>query len=104
MAKHYAKIEEGIVTKVIVAEAEFFNTFIDDSPGEWIETSFKIRKNFAGIGDTYDKTRDAFIGPQCYPSWSLNEETCIWQPPSACPDDGKNYYWDEPSTSWKLAT
>jgi len=77
---HFAKIQDGIVTKVIVAEPEFFDTFVDNTPGQWIQTSYNtnagvhrqggtpLRKNFAAIGHTYDSTRDAFIPPQPYPS------------------------------------
>ena len=99
---HYAKVNDGIVEKVIVAEASFFDTFIDDSPGKWIETSYNgnIRKNYAGIGDTYDLTRDAFIKPQPYASWTLDEATCQWEAPVALPDDGKKYKWDEATTNW----
>jgi hypothetical protein len=99
---HYAKVSNGIVEKVIVAEASFFDTFTDDSPGSWIETSYNgnIRKNYAGIGDTYDLTRDAFIKPQPYASWTLDEATCQWEAPVALPDDGKKYKWDEDTTNW----
>ena len=109
---HYAKVVDGIVTKVIVAEADFFNTFVDDSPGEWIQTSYNtfggehrlggtpLRKNYAGIGYTYDKNKDAFIPPQPYPSWTLNETTCLWEAPVAYPDDGKQYIWNESITNW----
>ena len=70
---YFAKVKNGIVDKIIVAESEFFDTFVDDTPGEWIQTSHtgSIRKNFAGVGCTYDKTRDAFIAPKPYPSWTL---------------------------------
>jgi len=99
---YYAKVNNGIVEKVIVAEASFFDTFIDDSPGKWIETSINgsVRKNYAGIGDTYDLTKDAFIAPQPYASWTLDESTCQWEPPVAEPDDGKKYKWDEDTTNW----
>ena len=99
---YFAKVENGIVTKVIVAENSFFNTFVDDSAGSWIETSTTghIRKNYAGIGFTYDQTRDAFIPPKPYASWTLVEDTCQWQAPVAYPDDGKVYKWDESSTKW----
>ena len=82
---HYAKVNDGIVQRVIVAEPEFFDTFIDDTPGTWIQTSYNthggvhqlggtpLRKNYAGTGFTYDITRDAFIPPQDFPSWTLNE-------------------------------
>ena len=109
---HYAKIENNIVTKVIVAEAEFFDTFIDDSPGEWLQTSYNthggihlngdtpLRKNYAGLGFTYDSVRDAFIAPKPYPSWALAEDTCLWEAPVAMPTDDKMYTWDEDTTSW----
>ena len=113
---HYAKVLEGIVETVIVAESEFFNTFVDDSPGKWIQTSYNtrggvhyepnsntpssdqskaLRKNYAAVGYTYDKTRDAFIPPQQFPSWTLNNTTCLWDPPIPQPSDGKAYLWDE---------
>ena len=70
--------------------------------GTWIQTSYNasIRKNYAGIGYTYDSTRDAFISPKPYPSWTLNESTCIWESPVAYPDDGKEYEWNEETTNW----
>ena len=103
---HFAKVSNGIVEKVIVAEASFFDTFIDDSPGKWIETSMdgSIRKNYAGLGDTYDLTRDAFIPVKDYASWTLDDATCQWKPPTDYPDDGKVYEWDEDTTSWKEIT
>lgn len=118
---HYAKVQNGIVSQVIVAEAEFFDTFVDSSPGQWIQTSYNtrggvhyvpntntpsddqtkaLRKNYAGIGYTYDATRDAFIPPQLFASWTLNETTCLWEAPVAYPDDGNTYKWDEDTTSW----
>ena len=108
---HYAKIQNGLVTQVIVAEPEFFNTFVDDSPGEWIQTSYNtrggqhpenmpLRKNFAGIGYTYNKTLDAFIPPKPFASWILDEETCLWNAPSAKPEG--NYTWNEDEQSWDL--
>lgn len=109
---HFAKVQDGIVTQVIVAEPEFFETFVDTSPGEWIQTSYNthggvhatggtpLRKNYAGIGFTYDRTRDAFIPPKPFASWVLNEETCLWDAPVAYPTDGKRYTWDEATTSW----
>lgn len=63
-----------------------------------------LRKNYAGRGYTYDKTRDAFIAPQPYTSWTLNETTCLWEPPIAYPADLKNYSWDEATTNWKEIT
>jgi len=109
---HFAKVVDGKVSQVIVAEPEFFETFVDSSPGEWIQTSYNthggqhtlggtpLRKNYAGIGFTYDRTLDAFIPPQPYPSWILNEETCLWNAPVAYPTDGKTYNWDEATTNW----
>jgi len=109
---HYAKVVNTLVTQVIVAEAEFFDTFVDSSPGEWIQTSYNthggvhangetpLRKNYAGIGYTYDKAKDAFIPPQPYSSWTLDEDTCLWAPPTAYPDDGKVYEWNEETTAW----
>ena len=100
----YAKVKNGIVEKVIVAEPEFFDTFVDDSAGTWIETKMdgSIRKNYAGIGFSYDSTRDAFIPPQPYPSWTLNEDTCSWECPVARPDDGNKYNWNEETQAWDL--
>ena len=109
---HFAKVTDGKVTQVIVAEPEFFQTFVDTSPGEWIQTSYNtragvhvnggtpLRKNYAGIGFTYDRTRDAFIPPQPFASWTLNEETCLWDAPTPYPTDGKFYQWNEDTTSW----
>ena len=119
---HFAKVSNGIVTRVIVAEADFFNNFVDDSPGKWIQTSYNtrggvhykpntnepsedqskaLRKNYAGIGYTYDATRDAFIPPQPFNSWTLNEDTCLWDSPVAYPEDGKLYKWNEEMLNWE---
>ena len=113
---HYAKVKNDIVTQVIVAEADFFKTFVDTEPGRWIQTSYNtrggvhyepnsitpssdqskaLRKNYAGIGFVYDSDKDAFYEPQPYASWKLNNTTCIWEPPIALPNDGNGYYWDE---------
>ena len=109
---HFAKVNNGIVEQVIVAEPEFFDTFVDSSPGTWIQTSYNtyggihklggtpLRKNYAGIGYTYDAQRDAFISPKPYASWTLNEDTCLWEPPTPYPNDGKEYNWNESTTSW----
>ncbi len=109
---HFAKVVDGVVTQVIVAEPEFFQTFVDSSPGEWIQTSYNthggehklggtpLRKNYAGIGFTYDRVKDAFIPPKPFASWVLNEDTCLWDAPVAMPDDGKVYEWDEATTNW----
>jgi hypothetical protein len=111
---HYAKVLNGIVTKVIVAEESFFDNFVDSSPGSWIKTSYNtrggvhldggtpLRKNFAGVGYTYDSTRDAFIPPRPYPSWTLNETTCLWDCPVTRPTDDNDYVWNESTQSWDL--
>ena len=111
---HFVKVEGGIVTNVIVADDDFS----DESDG-WIKTQKytrggvhygsdgkpdgeeALRKNYASIGHTYDETRDAFYEPQTFPSWALNEDTCQWEAPTAMPDDGKRYGWDEENTEWK---
>lgn len=110
---HFAKIVNGIVTQVIVAEPEFFDTFVDSTPGRWIQTSYNtkggvhseggtpLRKNYASVGFIYDDTRDAFIAPKPFNSWVLNEETCLWEPPIERPNDGNHYNWDEGTQSWK---
>ena len=99
---HFAKLENNLVTQVIVAEQDFINSGIMGDSFLWIQTSYNdnFRKNFAGVGFTYDATRDAFIPPKPYPSWTLVEDTCQWQPPTAMPDDGKEYSWNEETTAW----
>lgn len=118
---HFAKVNNGIVEQVIVAEPEFFETFVDSSPGQWIQTSYNtrggvhynpetgepsadqskaLRKNYAGIGYSYDAGRDAFIPPKPYASWVLNETSCLWEAPVAYPTDGERYSWDEATTAW----
>ncbi len=108
---HFAKVKDGTVIKVIVAEPEFFDNFVDDSPGQWIQTSYNthggehpedrpLRKNYAGIGFTYDNVRDAFIPPQPFASWTLNETTCLWDSPVTYPDDGNLHNWNEETESW----
>mgnify|MGYP000612010171 CR=1 FL=1 len=108
---HFAKVENGIVTDVLVIEQDVIDTGLFGDPALWVRTSYNtwggqhpegkpLRKNFAGIGFTYDVERDAFIPPQPFPSWMLNQETCLWDAPVARPDDGKAYYWDEASGSW----
>jgi len=111
---HYAKVDQGRVIKVIVAEAEFFNTFVDSSPGDWIQTSYNtrggvhlnggtpLRGNFAGIGHIYDRTNDVFYAPKPYASWTLNETTWTWDAPTPMPDDGKSHRWNESTTSWDV--
>ena len=114
---HYAKVQNGLVTQVIVAEPEFFETFVDSSPGEWIQTSYNtrggqhtlggtpLRKNYAGIGYSYDATRDAFISPKPYPSWLLDEDTCWWTAPVAQPEPQEVvvYSWNEDTQTWDSA-
>lgn len=108
---HFAKILNGKVTQVIVAEPEFFEKFVDSSPGTWLETSYNtfgnkhtnggvpLRGNFAGIDYTYDAQNDVFYAPQPFPSWSL-DENWLWQPPTQMPADTKQYRWDEPTKTW----
>jgi hypothetical protein len=107
---HFAKIVNGIVTEVIVAEQDFIDSLPESS--SWVQTSYNtyggvhalgntpLRKNYAGIGFTYNHLRDAFIPPKPYASWKLNETTCLWEPPIQYPNDGKDYVWDEITTSW----
>ena len=86
---HFAKVVDGVVAQVIVAEPEFFDTFVDSSPGEWIQTSYNtrgnqhpegrpLRGNFAGIGFTYDREKDVFIPPKPEGDWTLDETTYLW--------------------------
>ena len=106
MSKYWAKVTDGLVVKVIVANDDFFETFIDDSAGTWIETKMdgSIRKNYAGVGHTYDQGRDAFYEPQPYASWTLNETTCQWECPVSYPDDGNMYEWNETDQQWDEIT
>lgn len=118
---HFAKVVDGKVTQVIVADAEFFNTFVDSSPGEWIQTSYNtrggihydpntntpspdqsksLRKNYAGVGFSYDRVLNAFIPPKPFASWILDEQTCLWNAPVPYPTDGQSYGWDEATQSW----
>ena len=104
---HFAKIDSNnTVTEVIVAEQDFINSGVVGDSFLWVQTSYNknFRKNFASIGGTYDKTRDAFIPPKPYASWVLVEDTCQWKSPTAYPDDGKVYEWNEDTTSWKEVT
>ena len=105
---HFAKVIDGIVTQVIVAEQDH----IDSIAGEWVQTSYNtvggkhlkggtpLRKNFAGIGYHYDKSKDAFYAPQPYASWTLNSTSFLWEAPEAYPSDEKIYKWDEDSKKW----
>ena len=120
---HYAKVLNQIVQKVIVADEEFFDTFVDNSPGSWIQTSYNtrggvhyqpnsntpsddqskaLRKNFAGIGHHYDGT--GFYAPQPFDSWTLNSTSYLWEPPVAYPYDGQIYNWNEANQQWDLVT
>jgi hypothetical protein len=112
---HFCKVVDGKVTQVIVAEPEFFDTFVDSSPGTWLQTSYNthgnqhpegrpLRGNYAGIGFSYDATNDVFIAPKPFDSWVLNEDTWVWKAPKPMPDDGKVYEWDEATINWKEVT
>ena len=110
---HFAQIDENnIVTQVIVIEQDVVDTGLFGDPTSWIQTSYNtsggvhllggtpLRKNYAGIGYTYDSTRDAFIPPKPFNSWTLNESSCLWEAPTPMPTDDKMYSWDEETTSW----
>ena len=110
---HFAQIDgNNIVTQVIVIEQDVVNTGLFGDPNSWIQTSYNtsggvhtqggtpLRKNYAGIGYTYDSTRDAFIPPKPFNSWTLNETTCLYEAPTPMPTDDKMYSWDEETTSW----
>jgi hypothetical protein len=113
---HFAKVNNNIVEQVIVAELEFFDTFIDSTPGQWIQTSYNtygnqhalggtpLRGNYACVGYTYDTTNDVFYAPKPFPSWTLNESTWLWEAPVARPTDGEYYQWNETTTSWVLVS
>jgi hypothetical protein len=120
---HFARVDKGIVKEIIVAEQYFFDSYVATEAGEWIQCSYNtrggvhyqsdritpsddqtkaLRKNYAGIGFTYDKDKDAFIPPKPFNSWTLNEDTCLWEAPVAYPDDGQDYTWNEETKSWNL--
>ena len=111
---HFAKVENGVVTQVIVAEEEFIASLPDAQ--SWVQTSYNtkggihlnggqpLRKNYAGIGYAYDAVRDAFIPPKLFPSWVLNEDSCIWEAPVPYPTDGLDYRWDEETISWVVVS
>lgn len=113
---HFAKVNNGKVEQVIVAEADFFNNFVDTSPGTWIQTSYNtiggqhtqggtpLRGNYAGIGYTYDAVNDVFYPPQPYPSWTISAPTWTWTAPVTYPTDGGVYTWDEATQSWVAVT
>jgi hypothetical protein len=123
---HFAKVENGIVTSVIVAEQEFITSGVVGDPSLWIQTSYNtrggihyqpnsnipsedqsksLRKNYAGIGFQYDQQRNAFIPPKPieFPSFILNEQTCLWEAPIPYPNDGKLYNWNEQNQTWELS-
>ena len=115
---HYAKVKDGRVIKVIVAEADHIDTLVDNIPGEWIQTSYNtrcgihygpdgqpdggvaLRGNFAGVGYVYNKTHDVFYAPQPFPSWTMDKTTWTWKPPVTYPADNKLYTWDEQQKVW----
>ena len=117
---HFAEINsDNIVQRVLVIDQETVNTGAWGSPDNWIQTSYNtrggvhygpnsntpddgvaLRKNYAGVGYTYDADKDAFYAPQPFPSWTLNGTTCMWEAPAAYPDDDKRYSWDEDNTQW----
>lgn len=122
---HFAKVENNIVTEVLVVDQSFIDTGELGDPALWLQTSYNtrggvyyipnsnpptpdpdqskaFRKNYAGIGYTYDSVLNAFIPPQPYPSWLLNTQTCLWEAPVPYPDDGKQYEWNEETQSWDL--
>lgn len=115
---HFAKVVDGKVVRVIVAEQEFIDTYVDPEPGEWIQTSYNtfmgvhygpdnqpdggiaLRGNYAGIGFVYDKENDVFYEEKFHPSWILDTTTWTWEAPVPKPTDGKTYMWDEATISW----
>jgi hypothetical protein len=109
---HFAKVENGVVTQVIVIEQDVLNLGHWGDPASWVQTSYNtsggqhpegrpLRKNYAGIGYTYDSGRDAFIPPKPFASWLLNEDTCLWNAPTPMPvEEGKMFIWNEPTTAW----
>jgi hypothetical protein len=104
---HFAELDENnIVIQVLVTDNDYpnegYDWLVETFGGTWIQTSYNatIRKNFAGIGYSYDEARDAFIPPKPFESWLLNEETCNWEAPKPYPTDGKLYNWDEESQEW----
>jgi hypothetical protein len=111
---HFAEINNKIVIRVIVAEQDFINSGKMGDPNNWIQTSYNtygginkrtgipIRKNYAGIGYTFDKTRNAFYSEKKYNSWILNEDTCIFEAPIKKPDNNNRYEWNEDNLKWEL--
>ena len=112
---HFAHITNGIVDQVIVIDAETLALGHWGDPSEWKQTSYRtqggqhpegkpFRFNYAGLGYSYDATRDAFIPPKPFASWLLNETTCLWEAPTPMPTDGKFYRWEESTLSWVEVT
>lgn len=114
---HFAKVENGIVTEVLVISQDVVDSGLFGDPASFIQTSYNtrggvhygpdgqpdgpgLRKNYAGIGYTYDPVLDAFIPPQPFPSWLLDIQACLWDSPVQYPTDGKQYIWDEATLSW----
>lgn len=110
---HFAQLDSNdFVTQVLVIEQDMIDTGAFGDPASFVQTSYNtyggvhalggtpFRKNFAGIGFKYDRVRDAFIPPKNFPSWVLNEDSCLWEAPIPMPTDGKTYVWDEPTLSW----
>jgi hypothetical protein len=106
---HFAQVVDGIVSNVIVADQDVIDSGLFGTG--WVQTSYNthggvhpegtpLRKNYAGIGYTYDSVRDAFIPPRPYPSFVLNEDTCLWDPPVPRPTDGNIYTWNEATGAW----
>ena len=109
---HFAKVLDYVVEQVIVADEITINSGLFGDPNLWIQTSYNthggwhpegrpLRKNYAGVGYAYDHIRDAFIPPKPYPSWTLNESTCLWNPPISMPLDGQMYIWNEEYLEWR---
>lgn len=114
---HFAKVEDGIVTEVLVIEQDVIDTGLFGDPALFVQTSYNtrggvhygpdgkpdgpgLRKNYAGIGYAYDTLLDAFIPPKPFPSWLLDTQTCLWNAPVPYPTDGKPYAWDEENQTW----
>jgi hypothetical protein len=109
---HWAEIDENNkVVRVIVGNNddpngdEGYTWIVENLGGQWIKTSYNgnIRKNYAGIGYSYDENLDAFIPPKPFDSWILNEETCKWLAPKPYPNDGLSYFWNESALDWHIA-
>jgi hypothetical protein len=120
---HFAKVTDGVVEDIIVAEQDFIDSGAVGDPAQWVQTSFNtrggvhynpetgepsqdqtkaLRKNYAAIGGAYDPVRNAFLPLKPFASWVLNESSCIWEPPVKKPSDGQLYFWNEEAVSWVL--